>query len=760
MPDEAQPGSLLERFPALERLRSIRRARIPFVQQTATSDCGVACLVMVLGYHGKRLSVDEVREVTGSGLEGTDARQLLEAGRWFGLRGRGVRVDEVEDLELLPRGSILHWEFNHFVVLDRVQRKGIEIVDPAGGRRRLTRNQVDEAFTGIAVILEPSEQFEKGRDTDTRLRRYLRRFLQGSEVLLRVVVLSLLLQLFALAVPFLIGILVDRVVPRDDREILTVLGAGLAVLVGFHFLASFTRAHLLIHLQTHLDARLSLDFLDHLVSLPYEFFQKRSAGDLMMRLNSNATVREMLTSGALSALLDGTLVSLYLLLLFVASWQIALLVLALGVARVAIFLVTRRRHRELMSESLHAQARSQSYQVELLAGIETLKGSGAEHRAVEHWSNLFVDVLNVSISRGRLSAAADSCLQVLAIGSPLIILFYGGLQVIDGRLTLGTMLAANALAVGFLEPLSKLVSTGFQFQFMRSYLDRITDVLETEREQESSRTRRPVRLRGQVRLEEVSFRYGPSLPFVVRNASLEIEPGAFVAIVGRSGAGKSTLANLLLGLFRPVEGRVNYDGVDLSELDLRSLRSQLGIVPQVPYLFGQSIRTNIALADPSLPMARIVEAARRAHIHDEILAMPLGYDTILADGGASLSGGQRQRLALARALVHRPAILLLDEATSALDAATEELIHRELGALECTRVVIAHRLSTVRDADTILVMEAGRIIERGRHEALLGREGAYASLVSRQVTGADIEAHEPGAASRLASGTSGGVLTP
>jgi ABC-type bacteriocin/lantibiotic exporter with double-glycine peptidase domain len=678
------------------------------------ADCGAACLAMVLAYYGRQVPLDELRQMTSTNRDGVDALAMAEAAQRYGLTARGVAAD-LEDLEHLPPATILHWEFTHFVVFERLRRNGVQVMDPALGRRRLSMAVFRRSYTGVAIAFEPGDDFQASKLNTRGTWRYLRPLLGQSGRLTRVLVGSVLLRLLALALPLLTGLIVDQIVPRNDRHLLLVTGAAMGAVIAYFFLATLLRSHLLLQLRTRLDVRLTTAFVEHLVDLPYAFFLGRSAGDLMMRLQSNTVVREFLTTGTISALIDGSLASLYLVLLFVLSPPLAALVLGLALAQVTVLLLARRRNQHLMSETLQVEARSQSYTFELLAGIETLKAAGAERRAAEHWERLFIDQVNVA-----------------QLGAPLAILVYGGFQVLNGGISLGTMLAFAALAAGFLEPLATLIETGLKLQLVRSYMERINDVLDAPREQEGQRVVPAHRLSGQVRAESVSFSYGPLAPMVVRDVSLDVQPGQQLGIVGRSGSGKSTLAHLLLGIYPPSSGRILFDGIDLAELELTSLRRQIGIVTQRPYLFGATVRQNIALSNPAMPQEMVVEAAKLACIHDEIVAMPMGYETPLVDGGASLSGGQQQRIALARALAHRPTILLLDEATSDLDSLTERMVHHNLSRLGCTRIVIAHRLSTIVDADLILVMAEGRIVQRGSHQELMALPGAYREQVAAQ----------------------------
>ncbi|MCX4240916.1 peptidase domain-containing ABC transporter [Paraliomyxa miuraensis] len=706
----------------------LRGRRVPYVPQLQDGDCGAACLAMVLAYHGRRVDLGSIQEAIGIDRNGSDGGAIVSAASTFGLRGRGLSI-EIEDFEHLPPATVLHWGFNHFVVFERATRRGVHLVDPAVGRRVAPWSRVRCSFTGVALSFRPEIEVAPPPRPASRFWPLLRRLVADPGLLSRIAVTSLGLRLFALSLPVLTGFVVDRVVPRSDRDMLLAVGGGLLLMVGFQAVSALLRGHLLLMLRSRLDLELSLGFLEHLTSLPFAFFQRRSSGDLMMRVNSHATIRELLTTSTLSALLDGSFVAAYLAIILVLSPSMAALVAGLGIAQGLAFVAGRGRYRELAAQELETRAIAQSHLVQLIGGIETLKAQGSERWAVQRWSNSFVDEINVSLSRGRLSVLIEAGTTAFQTLAPLSVLALGAVQVMDGVLSLGTMLALSALAASFLGPLRALLDSALQLQLLGGYVDRIDDVLRTEPERGARSGRAAPRLRGSIRLEGVGFGYGRDGAVVLDDIDLEIEAGSCVAIVGCSGSGKSTLAKLMLGLHEPSRGRITFDGHDLAELDLGSVRRQLGIVMQTPHLFGGSVRSNIALGSPRAGMPEVIAAARQACIHATIEAMPMGYETLVGEDGAALSGGERQRVALARALVGKPVILLLDEATSALDTEVERHIMDNLSQLRCTRIIIAHRMSTVASADTIVVLDRGRIVERGDHQTLMARGGRYCELV-------------------------------
>lgn len=387
-----------------------------------------------------------------------------------------------------------------------------------------------------------------------------------------------------------------------------------------------------------------------------------------------------------------------------------------------------------MQRNLATQAASQNYAIEALTGIATLKSSGAEKRALDHWSGLFFQQLHVSLQSSYLSAVIDTVLTAIRIFAPLGLLWFGTMQVLDGTLSLGTMLALNAIATLFLTPLASLVTNGQKLQLVSAHLERLMDILDTPPEQTIQNANATPSLKGQIDLNSVSFRYSRHSPWILEDISLSIQPGQKIALVGRSGSGKSTLAKLLLGLYLPTEGEICYDSIPLQQLNYRALRSQFGVVLQDSTLFSGSIRHNIAFNAPNLSFEQVKTAAKLAAIHDEIQRMPMAYETLVAESGTGLSGGQRQRLFLARALALSPKILLLDEATSHLDSISERLVNNNLNELGCTQIIIAHRLSTIVNADQILVLDEGKIVERGTHQELLGKKGHYAMLVENQLS--------------------------
>ena len=717
--------------------RATRRARTPTVLQMEAAECGAAALASVLGYHGRYVPLEELRLECGISRDGSKASNLVKAARKYGLQARGLR-QEPAALPALPLPQIVFWNFNHFVVVEGFGKGKVYLNDPASGPRTVSAAEFDRAFTGVVLTFEPGPEFTRGGEKPSALRGLHQRLTGSTGALTYVALAGLLLVIPGLLIPAFGRIFVDYYLVQGLEHWITPLLLGLAGTALLRAGLTWLQTRALLRLETKLALTMSSRFLWHILHLPVAFFTQRYGGEVGARVALNDRVAQLLSGELAAALVNAVLVLFYVALM--AQYDAALTLLSVAIAALnlaGLRYVSRKRadaHQQLLNEGGKLMGTALSG----LQTIETLKATGREADFFARWAGQHAGLVNVEQRMGRLSqilAVAPSFLNAL---NTLAILIIGGLRIMDGRLSMGELVAFQTLAASFMTPINQLVTLGGALQEVQGDLKRLDDVLchapDPLTLPKVASGDPPRKLSGQVELHDVTFGFSPLAPPLVEHLSLTLTPGARVAIVGKSGSGKSTVARLVAGLYEPWSGEIRFDGQPRASLPRDILNASLAMVDQDIFLFEGSIRDNLTLWDPTTPDLAIVRAARDALIHGEISAKPGGYDYPVQEGGRNFSGGERQRLELARALVNEPSILVLDEATSALDAKTEQLIDDHLRRRGCTCLFVAHRLSTIRDCDEILVLERGRVVQRGTHEALLReKDGPYAQLIEAQV---------------------------
>jgi len=680
--------------------------RLPVIRQAEAAECGIACLAMVLGYYGHQIDLGTFRRRYSISLKGTTLRGLIAIADDVGLATRALRL-ELKDLSRLHLPCILHWGMNHFVVLERVKHNAVIIHDPARGRRTVPLREVSGEFTGVALELSPTRLFVKKDERNVLRFRDLFRNLTGLGPPLRhIFLLSLGLEMVALLIPIASQIVIDEAIVNADLDLLLVVGVGLALLLLIQLFLGVARTWAIMLAGTTLNLHWNTGLIDHLVRLPLDFFEKRHVGDIVSRFGSLNVIGKSVTTDLLRALLDGLMSIGTLVMLFVYGGWLGCVAVITAALDAATRIVAYHPYYENSEASIVYEAKQQTHFMETVRGMASVKLLGLGDRRRATWLNHLVDTLNARLRLQRLDLVFSQANDLLFGVDRLILLMLGAYMVISGRMTLGMFVAFLGYKDQFASRFGSLMTTGFQVRLLNVQTDRLSDIVMAEPEPRDNA--RPIISGGQfsgasdLRAEGLSLRYGDNEPLIFHNLSIQIPAGRCVAITGPSGYGKTSLLKILMGLLRPTEGSIYVDGVDLNTMGAANYRDRIAGVMQDDGLFAGSIAENICSFDESPDISLIRECAARAAILDDILRMPMGFETLVGDMGSTLSGGQKQRVVLARALYRRPAILFLDEATSHLDEPTEAIIVAGLRDLSMTRVIIAHRPATVAHADKIV----------------------------------------------------------
>src|SRR5579871_60938 len=713
-------------------------SRTPAILQMEAAECGAACLAIMLGYYGRHVPLAQLRRECGVSRDGSKASNIVAAAKVHGLEAKGFKKN-ISGLAGLRYPYIVFWNFNHFVVVEGFRKGKVYLNDPASGRRTVTFKEFEEAFTGIVLAMEPGRDFQRGGKKPS-VTAGLRQRLRGSVGVLSMCMFAALLMVFpGVVYPVLVQLFVDKVLIQEYAGWSRPIILGLLLTVLFRSTLIWVQAGMLRRLQQRLSTALTSGFVWHLLHLPASYYAQRYAGELSGRVELNDSVADVLSGRLATTVIDGFMVVLYLFIMV----QFDRVLAGIGVLCAAVnFLVLRlvgTMRVDGNNRLAHLSGKTSGVAIAGLQAIRTIKASALESDFFEKWAGHFTRLMNTRQEIDLLNQNLGLLPVFLSGVMTILVLGVGAFRVMDGALTIGQLVGFQALMTSFLLPVNSLVSLGSVIQLLETDLSRRDDV-------QQNPVRRPARtiadtadrwpgsyrLTGHVELRNVTFGYNPLGQPLIEDLSIVVQPGQRVAFVGASGSGKSTITKLIAGLYEPASGEILFDHYPRASVPREVLTNSLAMVEQDFSLFEGTVSDNITLWDNSIPAEWITTACQDARVHDVVTAMPGSYASPLLEGAANLSGGQRQRLELARALSLNPSILILDEATSALDAETEYLIDQNLRGRGCTCLIAAHRLSTVRDCDEIIVLERGRVVERGRHETLIRAQGAYAQLLGQE----------------------------
>lgn len=716
------------------------RVRTSTLLQMEAVECGAAALGIILSYYGRIVPLAKLREECGVSRDGSKAFNILKAAKNYGLNAKGLKLS-LEKVTTTRLPYIAFWNFNHFLVVEGYSKKRVYLNDPATGKRTVSWEEFDRAYTGVALVMEPGGDFQRGGKKNHIVSALSNRLQNSWDTILFCLLAGLLLTLPRLAVPAFSQVFIDEILIQDRQDWLRPLLLGMLITTLLRAFLARLRLTYLRRLMVKLSVSMSGQFLWHILRLPIGFYAQRFAGEISNRMQLNDKLAEILSGRLATTVIDAVMMVFYLLIMIQYDRLLSAIAVSFAAINILALLFLSQTRVDANMRLAQEHGKVAGVAVSGIQTIETVKASGLESDLFARFAGYYAKAVNAEQQLGLQTQIITTLPTILTALTTAFILLVGGLQVMNGSLSIGMLVAYQSLTLSFLEPVNSLVNFGSTLQDLEADLNRLDDVLqnpvdlEVEEKQRAGEAGGEItfsslwQLQGNIELRNVTFGYSPVEPPLIENLSLSIKPGQRIALVGGSGSGKSTIAKLICGLYQPWEGEICFDGVERSQIKRSVLAHCLAMVEQDIFLFAGTVRENITLWDSTMPEADLVQACQDAAIHDAIASMPGKYDFELIEGGMNISGGQRQRLEIARALVRNPAVLVLDEATSALDAQTELIINRNLQQRGCSCIVVAHRLSTIRDCDEIIVLEQGKIVQRGTHEELWQQGGTYVRLL-------------------------------